>query len=85
MIFMTFDLYKDVSKLGVSFAEFLTRLSELVFLRRLFYSFLYVVFFHNNHCLIGQMNPTKKNLKTLDLNPVHLADLVQHWVGCCMA
>ena len=34
---------------------------------------------------MSQMNPTKKNLENLDLNPVHLVRWVPDWVGCCVA
>ena len=37
---------------------------------------------YDTRCLMSQMNPMKKNMMNLDLNPSHLVRPVPDWVGC---
>ena len=82
---MTFDFYVSVSSLAVILKQFLIGSWKRVLPWCFFCFFLYVVLFYNTCCLMSQMNPTKKNLTNLDLNPGQLVQSVPDWVGCRVA
>ena len=69
---MTFGSYAAVNSLAVSFEHFLIRSWKFILLERLFYSFSHIVLFCNTFRLMNQINPTKKSLMNLDLNPGQL-------------
>ena len=61
---MAFYLYAGLSNLSVRYAQFLIGLSKRV-LHQCLFPFFFVNFsFCNTHCLMIQINRTKKNLKT---------------------
>ena len=82
---MTFNFYANVSSLDIIFACFLIVSLNAFYSSVSSYYFGCVIFVYNSHRLMIQMNPMKKNLMNLDLNPGQLVRLVPDFTGCCVA